>query len=804
MLKNWIKIFLYQARKNAFFTALNVLGLSLGIAGLIFATLYWNDEQSYDKWNPDRERIYNLLSDLGETTLFPHNVYPLAKYLEEIPEVESYSYMNNWYYNEIVHYGNKKEQIKIMDGQSNFFSFFPFEFIRGSKENALPDNSSISIEESVAERLFGKEDPIGKQVKYSGRLLTVRGVYKIQGKSSIAPQAVTNLLYETRLKDNENSWGNFNFCLLIKIKNANQIAVVKKKVDDIILEHRTKLYAKGEGISLEEFVKNHGTMTVVPEALATARLHSVVDAYPEGKGSYQFLLIMVGLSVLILVLSITNYVNLSTANAIKRAKEVGVRKILGATKANVVKQFLFETFITTIVALLLALVIVELSLPYYNDFLDKTLVINSSLFYWQLIIIFVTVLVFAGIFPSVYVANFEVLNVLRGNFNRTKSGVWLRNSMLVLQFAIATFFIVGSYIVYLQVNHLTNKDLGVTGKQVISAVYRKTGEDTPQQILNRYNSFKSEILKIKGVDGVSAGAFNLGSSAGSSSGFGYHDKGVQAQNMAVDFDFLSLLKIKMAKGRELSSKFASDTINSMLINETAMKLMNEPNPIGKEITWNGQNLKIVGVVKDFNLTGPHNEIPPMSFFHFKTIDWMAYNLDRIYIKIDPENMQQTLTDLDKFWTTRIDTEYPFQYDFVDKTYERTYMQYVKQRNLFSLLNIVVVAIALFGLFSLASYSIQRRMKEIAIRKTLGAETATLLKELSKQYVVFCIIGFAIAIVPAWVLLDKWLENFAYRIDVSIWPFIIGFVLLLLLTLITVLGRAYMATRVNVLKYLKYE
>lgn len=804
MLKNWIKIFLYQARRNAFFTALNVLGLSLGIAGLVFATLYWNDEQSYNKWNPYSDRIYNLLSDVGESTLFPHNVYPLAKYLEQIPEVEEYCYMNNWYYNEIVHYGNKNEQIKIMDTQSNFFSFFPFEFIRGSKENALPDNSSISIEESVAQRLFGKEDPIGKQLKYSGRLLTVRCVYRVQGKSSIAPQAVTNLLYETRLKGNENSWGNFNFCLLIKLNKANQIGVVKKKIDDVILEHRTKMFAKSEGVTLEEFLKNHGSMTVVPEQLATARLHSAVDAYPEGKGSYQFLMIMVGLSVLILVLSITNYVNLSTANAIKRAKEVGVRKILGATKANVVKQFLFETFITTVVALLLALVIVELSLPYYNDFLDKTLVINSSLFYWQLIVIFVTVIVFAGIFPSIYVANFEVLNVLRGNFSRTKSGVWIRNCMLVLQFAIATFFIVGSYIVYLQVNHLSEKDLGINGAQVICAMYRKTGEDTPQQILNKYNSQKDEMLKIKGVKGVSAGAFNLGSSAGSSSGFGYHDKNIQAQNMAVDFDFLNLLNIKMTDGRELSSRFSSDTINSMLINETTMKMMGEPNPIGKEISWNDQKLKIVGVVKDFNLSGPQNEIPPMSFFHFKTIDWMAYNLDRIYIKVDPADMQQTLTDLDKFWTTKVDTEYPFQYDFVDKSYERTYQQYVEQRNLFSLLNLVVVAIALFGLFSLASYSIQRRMKEIAIRKTLGAETATLLRELSKQYIVFCIIGFAIAFLPAWLLLDKWLENFAYRIDVSVWPFITGFILLLLLTLITVLGRAYMATRVNILKYLKYE
>ncbi|WP_116787720.1 ABC transporter permease [Flavobacterium psychrotrophum] len=803
MLKNWIKIFLYQAKRNKVFTALNTLGLSLGIAGLVFAILYWNDEHSYNAWNPEKEKVHQVLSHINDDMIWAHSVYPLAKYMKDMPEIEEFCYLNNWYFDEIVQYGQKKEKIKILDSQPNFFSLFPFEFIRGNAKTALPDSGSIAISDEVATRLFGDQDPIGKTIKYSGRQLVVRGVYHIPGKSSYSPAAVTSLIYETRLKGNEDQWGNFNFCLLLKVKPQNA-AGVQKKLEGLFMEYKTKPSAKEEGIDLEEYLKANPPFKISLEKLADARLHSITEGYPEGRGNYQFLLIMAGLSVLILILSITNYINLATANAIKRAKEVGVRKVLGAGKGNIIKQFVFETIIITITALLLALVIVELALPFYNDFLNKTLVLNSSLFYMQLVITFIIVVVTAGILPAVYVANFETLNVLRGNFTRSKSGVWARNAMLVVQFAIASFFIVGSYIVYEQVSFMANKDLGLSGAQVINVVYRKVHNDSTSIIFNNYDRVKQEVKKIPGVINVSGAAFSLADGAASSSGFTYHNKNIQAQNMAMDFEFIDMMKIKMASGRNLSEKFASDTISSMMINETAAKMMHEKDPIGKIVDWNSQKLKIVGVVKDFHMYGPQAPIPPMSFFHLKTVDWMLYNMDKMYIKVDPNNIEQTLAALDKYWTAKVDTEYPFQYEFVDKAYERTYQSYIKQRNLFSLLNIVVIFIALVGLFALASYSIQRRMKEIAIRKTLGAETGTLLRELSKQYIIFCIIGFAIAFVPAWMLLDMWLDNFAFRIPVSVIPFVVGFVVLMVLTLTVVLSRAFIATRTNVLPYLKTD
>jgi len=812
MLKNWLKIYLYQIKNNKFFTALNILGLSIGIAGLIFSILYWNDEQSYNDWNPNKDTVFQSINRVSADEYWSSNVAPLEDHIKDFDEIESYCYMDNWYSEEIIQYKNKKEILKITDAQKTFFEMFPFHFIKGDGKTALKDNASIAISKDVATKLFADEDPMGKIVTYSGKKLVVRGVYEIQGKSSMQPQAVISSI-DTRLTEGKGEWGwgNFSYGLMLKLKNPDQKDIVLKKIQDLMFINRIGQWAKREGISIEEWIKKNGKdqLKVILEPLKDARLHSITDGYAEGKGNYQFLVIMMGLSILILILSIVNYVNLATANAIKRAKEVGVRKIIGASKANIIKQFLFETIITTSLSVLLALVIVELSLPYYNNFLGKELVIFGSQFYLQIILIFIITILISGIFPAVYVANFETLKVLKGNFGRSKSGVWVRNGMLILQFSIATFFIIGSYIVYEQIKFISTKDLGFKGDQVLSIRYRNNynwrEDNYKEKVFGRYNMIKSEVSKIKGVEQVATGAFNFGSGQGSTSGFTYKgSENIQGKNMGVDFGMLEMMQIKIKEGRSLSDKFSSDTINSMLVNETTVKMMGEKDPVGKEIEWNGRKLKIVGVVKDFNLLGPQEKIQPMVFFHFKAVDWMLQNASRIHVKVSGDNIPQTIADIEKFWVKNVDTEYPFAYEFVDKEYARTYENYVKQKNLFSLLNLIVILIALFGLFALASYSIQRRMKEIAIRKTLGAETKTLLKELSKQYVFFCIIGFLIALFPVYYLLGKWLENFAFRIDISPIPFVIGFFALMILTLAVVLSRAYQATRVNVLKYLKYE
>lgn len=584
---------------------------------------------------------------------------------------------------------------------------------------------------------------------------------------------------------------------------------VLKKMQNVNFVNRTLKDAKANGQTPEQYVKENGEITVILDQLDQARLHGTKTSsgynFPEGKGNLQLLYIMVGLSILILILSLVNYINLATASAIKRAKEVGVRKIVGASKTQIITQFIFETAIIVTLAILFALAIVELSLPYYNNFLKKSLTMNGSEFYLQLIFIFGVVILLAGIFPAIYISNFETLKVLKGNFSRSKSGIWIRNAMLIFQFGIAAFFIIGALIVNSQVTYMMNKDLGFSGDQVIRIPF-KSADRTKK--IEKYFTTKQELLKLSGVQDVSTFAGSFGNSTNSSSGFTHNGVFVQPRNVEMDFGFLEMMKIKLVKGRDLSPKYASDTINNWLINETLAKTLGLKNPINTIITsgWGDQKgnlkFKVVGVVKDFHITGLQNKVPPMVFVSMKTLKWN--NFDNVYVKVSPTNLTETLAKLKTYWEKNINADYPFDYEFVNKGFAKTYEAQVKQKDLFFILNLVVIIIAIFGLFALASFSMERRLKEIAIRKTLGAETDILLKELSKQYVLFCLMGFVIGIIPAYILLQKWLEDFAFRISVSLLPFTIALVSLMTLTLLIVLTKAYQVTKIDILKYLKYE
>ena len=811
MLQNWINTFIYHLRNNKFFTALNVLGLSIGIASLLFSILYWNDEHSYNDWNPNKEVVFQSISKVSPTNTWATNVLTFENYFKnDFKEIESYCYLDTWYAEKIIQYQNKKGVFNIINAQKTFFEMFPFDFIKGNSQTALKDENCIAISKKTALNLFGNVNALGRTVTFYNKKLIVTGIYTIPGKSSLAPDAITNFTAD-RIRENKDNWGSFDMGLLLKLKNPEDKDQVMAKMNNLFYKNRSLKWAKEEGILITEWTKKNGTeeIKVLLEPLKDARLHSQIDGYAEGQGNYRFLLIMMALSFLILVLSLFNYINLATANAIKRAKEVGVRKIFGASKRNIVLQFIFETVIITSFSILLALVVVELSLPFYNNFLQKNLKISGYLFSLELIIFFLATIIAAGIFPAIYISNFETLKVLKGNFSRSKSGIWLRNGMLVLQFAIASFFMIGSYIVYQQVNFLNKRDLGFKGNQVLEIKYKKPFFDpndpkADDKLFARYETLKHEISKIKGVSQVSTGVISFATGNSVSSTFNYHDKTILGQNIAVDYGMLEMMKIKLSQGRYLDANITSDSIDAMLINEKALKLMNEKNPVGKIVNWNDQKLKIIGVVKDFNLWGPKAEIPPMVFFHLKTINWTNLNVNHLFVKVNQNDITNTINDLEKFWKKNVDADSPFHYDFVDKAYARNYKEYINQSNLFSLLNFVVILIALFGLFALASYSIQNRMKEIAIRKTLGAETNVLLKELSKQYIFFCLTGFVIALLPTYYLLNKWLEDFVFRIEISAYPFLFGSLALLSLTLLVVLSRTYQATKVDVLQYLKYE
>ncbi|WP_281231022.1 ABC transporter permease [Flavobacterium gelatinilyticum] len=809
MIFNWFKIFIYHLKQSKLFSFLNVLGLSIGIASVIFAILYWNHEHAYDQWNPGKEDTYVVLNKIGTTgETWASSSIPFGLTCKQtIPEIEKICFTFNWYNNGLIKFKNQKlVDKKITLSDENFFDFFPFDIIKGAKKDVLKEKNSVAVSEEQAKVLFKDEDPIGKSIWYNNTNYTVKSIYRINKPSSIEPNFVFGGIVQ---ENDKNSWGNFSYGLLIKIKKEADPTAVLKKMQHVNYVNRTLKEAKESGLTPEQHIKENGEITVILDQLKTVRLHSTKTSggrdLPEGSGNLKLLYIMGGLSVLILVLSLVNYINLATASAIKRAKEVGIRKIVGASKNQIITQFIFETAVIVVLAIVFALAIVELSLPYYNTFLKKSLTMNGGEFYLQLIFIFGLVIILAGIFPAIYISNFETLKVLKGNFSRSKSGIWIRNSMLIFQFGIAAFFIIGALIVNSQVNFMMNKDLGFSGDQIITIPYNTKDVFKKTQ---QFSTSKQEIKKIPGVIDVSTFAGSLGLGTNSSSGFKHNGIFVQPRNIEMDFDFLKMMKIKIVKGRDLSPQFASDTVSNMLINETLVKMLQLKDPLNTIITsgWGNEKgsfkFKIVGIVKDFNLNSLQEKIPPMVFINIKTLKWNNFN--NVFVKVSPNNLTETLEKLKLYWDKNVNSDYPFEYEFVNKGFAKTYEEQVNQKNLFFILNLVVIIIAIFGLFALASFSMERRLKEIAIRKTLGAETDILLKDLSKQYIVFCLMGFGIGIVPAYILLQKWLEDFAFRIDISSVPFGVALVSLLVLTLLIVFAKAYQVTKIDILKYLKYE
>jgi putative ABC transport system permease protein len=807
MISNWFKIFIYHLRQSKLFSFLNVLGLSIGIASIIFAILYWNNEHAYDQWNPEKENSYLVLNKLGSGDVWASNPIPFGETCKaNIAEIEKICFINTWYSEDVIKYRDQKVLTKkITISDENFFDFFPFEIVKGAKDNILKEKNSVAVSDEQAQLLFKNEDPIGKSIIYNSNEYTVKAVYHITRPSSIEPNYVFS---GVKREDDINSWGNFNYGLMIKIKPGVDPATVIKKMEHVNYVNRTLKDAKESGQTVEQYVKENGKIDIILDQLQKARLYGTKGAgnnFPEGAGNLKLLYIMAGLSVLILVLSLVNYINLATASAIKRAKEIGVRKIVGASKNQIIVQFIFETAIVVTISVVFALAIVELSLPYYNSFLRKNLTLNGEEFYGQLILIYAIVIILAGIFPAIYISNFETLKVLKGNFSRSKSGIWVRNSMLIFQFGIAAFFIIGALIVNSQVDYMMNKDLGFSGDQVISIPYNKPNRS---KRTDQYLVDKEEIKKLPGVVAVSAFAGSFGGSTNSSSGFKHNGVYAQPRNVEMDFGFLDMMKIKIVEGRDLSPEFASDTVSNMLMNETLIKTLNIKNPINTIVTsgWGDQSgnmkFKIVGIVKDFNISGLQDKVPPMVFVNLKTLKWN--NFSNVLVKVSSSNLTETLEHLKVYWEKNVNPDYPFDYEFVNKKFAKTYEEQVNQKNLFFILNLVVIIIAVFGLFALASFSMERRLKEIAIRKTLGAETDILLKELSKQYIIFCLMGFAIGIMPAYILMQKWLEDFAFRINISAVPFSIALFTLLVLTLLIVLAKAYQVTKIDILKYLKYE
>ncbi len=805
MINNWIKIAFRNFAKNKLAAFINIFGLTIGMVGVILTILYWKDELSYNQWNPEKDNVYQVVHQMDDGDIWSSGTIPEGpKLKEKFPEITDYLYLD-WMTGALVESNGKSTYLNgLLSTTSNFFDFFPFEFTEGSAKGILNDLQSVAISQEWKNQLFSETSALGKTIKIEGKDYIVKGVYQNNFNSSEQPDAVIPFNWNELWNNYSTAWGNYSYKLYIKLKPGSISPELLKKFNhEIVYINQVIPYSKEGGMTPEQYIEKYGNTEILLDKLSDMRLFSQGDGGTIGKGNVSLLYIMTGLSIVILLLSCVNFINLSTANALKRAKEVGVRKALGAKRKNVVLQFILESFILCLFAFVLALALSEILLPYFNEYFNKSLELKFGSMLLYLAMILAVVVLISGLFPALYLSKFQPLKVLKGNFSRSKSGVWVRNGLMGFQFFISAFFFVGGLVVYMQVHYMMNRDLGFKADQT-AVVYMNNYKDTTRY--EKYELLKHTFKNIKGVEEISSGMRVPGYMSNNSSNLMYLEKSVQATSCAMDYNFLDLMNVKLVSGRKLSPEIASDSTQNILVNETLVKKLGVKDPIGLEVKsgMNDQTFKIVGVVQDFFVEGFRREINPTIFFHWKTVNWQRGNLSAVLFKINPETTESTLNEIEKRWKTQVEPGYPFKYSFIDQQFVRTYDQYKKQKNIFFILTTVVVLIALLGLFGLVSFIIEQRMREISIRKVLGADSGDIVKMFSKTYVVIASISVTLSIPVTYYLMQKWLENFVYRIELPWWPFLLAFIVIILLTLLVVSIRSLRATRNNPVDYLKYE
>lgn len=795
MIKIWFKIFFRNSQKNGLNVFVNISGLALGLMGLIIVLLNITDELSYNAWNPYKNDIYNVIHHMPDKEVWSTSTtIEGVKYQSDIPEVTEFYLCNSWYESGLIIYHGKSFYTEdILVGTANFFSFFPFPVLEGNTNDLQKSKFNIAISQTQAKLLFNNQSAIGKTISYNKNEHTIIAVYSLHQKSYYAPHIVM-----VDRRDHKEQWGSYYSNLLVKLTPKSVPQEVATKMNAVVDTYSSIPSSKEEGLSLAAYNEKYGTVVDL-DGLADIRLAGRGEDSPEGGGDLKMLLVMLSLAILLILISAVNFINLTMASAFQRAKEVGIKKSLGLNKQQIVVSFLLEVILEAMTSMVLALIGVELILPYFNDYMGVNLVFNRWEFLLQIIGWTLLIGTIIGLIPALYVANYKAIDVLKGNFSRSKRGQFIRQLMLGFQFLISGFFLIGAMIIYMQVKHMVNQELGFNGEQVV-IIYLNDRTDA----LNKYALTKKELIKNPHILDISSNTYVPGGFSQSTTNADYKDQHINALSNAIDYNYLEMMAIEIVKGRGISPHFASDTVNHILINETMAKNLGiSENPIGVQIDLGYRdNVVVIGVVKDYFIDGLDSEIGSMFLFHWEMIPWMRQNFSNMQFKLSGENIPETMAEIELFWKENIEQGYPFNYTFIDQQFARTYQQFQNQQILFSVITLMVILVSLLGLFALATLSIQQRLKEVAIRKTLGASEYRIVFQLVKSFMKVVFVSAIFLIPLAYYIMQDWLAHFVYRIEMPLWPFVVTPIILMVLVLLVVGIKALNATKVNLIQYLK--
>ncbi len=810
MFKNYVKVAMRNLWKNKGFSAINIIGLAVGIAVCLLITLYVTDELSYDKYNDKADRTYRVDGDIqfgGNHYILAVAPDPMGPTLKkDFPQVEHYTRFRN-YGGFLVKKGAENvPEDKVIYADSTLFDVFTLPMTEGDPKTALTEPNSIVITESMAKKYFGTANAIvGKSL-----LINDADNYRITGVIKDIPQQSHfrfNFFVSLSTSDEsrQNNWISNNFNTYILLRNGTDPRTLESQFDALVNKYVGPQVKALMNLDIGEFKKSGNFDRYVLTPLASIHLHSNKVAELGANSNIQYVYIFSAIAVFILLIACVNFMNLSTARSANRAKEVGVRKVLGSFKKDLMRQFLMESLLVSFIALLLALMIALLLLPYFNRLSSKDIslsFISVPLLLPVLLSIALLVGLLAGAYPAFYLSSFNPVQVLKGRIAGGFRRSWLRSGLVVFQFGISIVLIVGTIVIYMQLQHIQRVDVGYNRNQVV--VVKNTGA-----LGSKAASFRDEVQKLPDVQsGTMTGYLPTGGSRNDSPLFPEatlnQKTAVAMQIWRVDEYYIPTLGMQVKAGRNFSSDFPTDS-TGIIINEAAAKLLGFADPLNKPLYYlndfnadskSVSKYHIVGIIKNFNFNSLRENVTPLALIYGGQNGSMAF-------RVNTGNLPATLHKIETVFRKMAPGQ-PFSFSFMDEDFNRLYDAEQRIGNISITFSILAIVIACLGLFGLVTYAAEQRIREVGIRKVLGASITNIVGMLSLDFLKLVLIASLIAFPAAWYFMHNWLQDYAYRIAISWWIFVAAGVVALLIALITVSFQAIRAALMNPVKSLRTE
>ncbi|MVM36843.1 FtsX-like permease family protein [Spirosoma sp. HMF3257] len=804
MIRNYVKIAWRNLMLNKAFTAINMMGLAIGLASFMLIAVFVYTELRYDNYPSDASNIYRVqvsVAGNGDVAVYPNvdagvgegiqRTFPEVKAATRFLPVSDYIQYKN----------NQFKELHLAFADSNFLSLFSIPFSKGNAATALIAPNSIVISTEFARKYFGDEDPIGKTLAVGTQraAFTVTGIIdKVPDNSHFHADAFLSL--SSRHIANP-TWSNIGFFTYLALNDKADPKKLEAKFPQLVAKYVVPEVQRDMGVSLAEAQKSVETFRFSLQPLTDIHLYSNTKYELEPNGDIKYVYIFSALALFILLLACINFTNLSTAQAAKRSREVGIRKVMGSIKNQIVFQFLTESVLLTFLAMVCAYGLVFLLLPYFNQVANKQISFSFFLSYQAILALLLASFlagILAGIYPAFFLSSFSIIKTLKGAFfgkgSQKKS---LHSGLIVFQFSISTILLIATIVVYKQLQYMQTKKLGYDKDQVIAL------PDT-RLLGDKQLAFKDQLLQNSHVVAASLSRYTPGGTM--MDGTQIYPKNetsngteIHANIFHVDYDYLRTLGIQVVQGRNFSRDFPTDSISGVLINESAVHELGwkGTNPIGKSVVRSGNHeYKVIGVVRDFNYVSVKQKVSPLMLM-------MGRNAGGIVLKIKTTDVAGFLADLKTQWEA-FNPNGPLEYHFLDDQFANFYASEQQTQRLFSAFALLAVIIASLGLFALSAFVIEQRTKEVGIRKVMGASVPGIVQLLVKDFVRLVLIAVVIASPIAWYTMHHWLQDFAYRIDVEWWMFALSGLMALSIALLTVSYQSIKAALMNPVKSLRSE